>query len=403
MKNPLTMRIASDSERGLSKRIPFTVVALHVAACPAGKDRIWIYDTRQPGLALMLTAAGAKTFYLYRKVHGRPQRVRLGVFPEVTVEQARKFAKQKIGDIANGRDPMADRREARVKGMNLGDLFVWFLSDWAKPRKRSWRDDENRYEKHLKPWAARRLTDITRVDVAALHRRIADETSGATANRVLALLSTMFNKGRLIGWEKDNPCRGVEKFKETSRERFLNADELQRMFAAIETSDTVWQHFFKLLLFTGARRGNLMSAMWSEIDLNNAQWTIPGEKFKNGKSMTIALTGPAMEILKSRKDNGSQYVFPSDRRDGHITKPEHAWRDICKRAKLPGVRIHDLRRTAGSWMVAGGASLAVVGKALGHRTQQTTAVYARLELDPIRKSLESATAAMIAATKGGNQ
>jgi integrase len=391
------MRIAGTSGRKLAKRVGFTVASLKDATCPTGKDRTWLYDRRLPGLAMMVTAAGSKAFYLYRKVKGRPQRVRLGAFPDISIDQARDLARKSTADIANGIDPMAQKREARVKGMNVGELFTWFLEKHAKPRKRSWRDDESRYDNHLKTWAARRLTDLTRADVAALHQRVAADTSGTTANRVLALLSTMFNKARAIGWEKPNPCQGVEKFPEQSRERFLSAEELKRFFEALDNEpDQNWLDLFKLALFTGARKNNILTMRWAELDLDAGRWLIPAAKFKNGKASTVYLPAPALEILARRKGGKSEWVFPSYGTLGHLRRPNRAWTLLCERAKLENLHIHDLRRTLGSWQAAAGTSLHVIGKSLGHSSQQATAVYARLQLDPVRQSVDAATGAMLA-------
>lgn len=390
------MRMAEDGLRNLPKRVAFTVAALQAAACPPGKNRVWIYDSRQPGLGMMVTTTGAKAFYVYRKVAGRPQRVRLGAFPDITVEQARKLTQRTIGEISSGRDPMADRRERRTKEMNLNQLWTWFLETWAKPRKRSWKDDESRYDIHLKAWDDRRITSITRSDVASLHHRVSKSASPTTANRVLSLLSTMFNKARQIGWEGINPCKGIEKFAETSRERFLSADELGRFFAAVEQINPDWRDVFKLALFTGARRSNVLSMQWDELNLTAGQWSIPGLKFKNGKGSIVHLSESAIAILNARK-NKSVFVFPGHGKCGHFANPAKPWADLCRRAKLVGVRLHDLRRTFGSWQAAGGSSLAIIGKSLGHRSQAATAVYARLELDPIKQSVDAATAAMLVA------
>jgi integrase len=134
---------------------------------------------------------------------------------------------------------------------------------------------------------------------------------------------------------------------------------------------------------------------WNEIDLTNGRWAIPGAKFKNGKPQVVHLAPPAVEILKSRRKNDSEWVFPGA--DGHLRKPQRAWRNLCRRANLQDLRIHDLRRTLGSWQAAGGTSLAIIGKSLGHRTAQATAVYARLDLEPVKASVNAAVAAMAAA------
>ena len=399
MAEPM-LRIAGESEKALPKRIAFTVDALNRVKCPAGKDRIWVYDTRQAGLCLMVTNTGAKSFYMYRKVAGRPQRVRLGGF-DISVDQARKLAAKTAGEIAGGSDPMAQKHEARAKTMNKGELWDWFLENHAKPRKRSWKTDKYRWEKHLKSrFEHKRLKDVTRGDVQALMTTIGkDHPTGA--NRLLALLSVMFSKAKLNGYTGTDPTDGIERYKEGSRERFLGSDELPRFLLALEDAHTlpVWKDYFKLLLLTGARRGNLLSARWEDINLDRKEWRIPDAASKSGYAMTVSLAPDAVTILKARA-NKSPYVFANKRsKSGHLQEPRKAWEGLLRRAKLKDVRLHDLRRTLGSWMAAGGASLPMIGRHLGHRTPSVTAVYARLQLDPVRAAVNQATAAMMATGK----
>jgi integrase len=158
---------------------------------------------------------------------------------------------------------------------------------------------------------------------------------------------------------------------------------------------------FALCLWTGQRQGNVRSMTWAELDLSAETWTIPGAKFKNGKPLTVHLSAPAMTILRARKEaaaKGVEWVFPqADNAKRYVTNPVKAWRRVCRAAELPDVRIHDLRRTLGSWQAATGANLSAIGKSLGHRTQATTAVYARLDLDPVKAAVNKATAAIEAA------
>jgi integrase len=208
----------------------------------------------------------------------------------------------------------------------------------------------------------------------------------------------MFNQARTIGWEKGNPCQGVSKFAEQSRERFLSAEELQRFMTALEAEPVqAWKDVFKLCLFTGARRSNVMSMRWEELDLAAGRWTIPAAKFKNGQASTVHLSPQAVQILTDRR-NESEWVFPSTTsKTDHLVNPAKRWDALCKRAKLADLHIHDLRRTLGSWQAAGGSSLQVIGKSLGHRSLAATAVYSRLDLDPVKVSVNAATAAMMAA------
>ena len=395
------LRIATETARAMPKRINFTVDALNRVTCPAGKDRIWVYDTRQAGLAFMRTAKGAAAFYLYRKIDGRPERIRLDGWPDITIDQARKLAARKIGRIAEGENPAQDKRQARAES-TFAEIFQWYIETHAKPHKRTWREDQAKYDQHLANWGSRQLAQIGYGDVQALHLRISKDAPGA-ANRVMALISVVFNKARQIGYTGPNPVKGVTRNREVSRDRFLLPEEMPRFIAAVDAEKLeVWRDFFKFLLFTGARKGNAQEMRWAEVDLQSAVWTIPAENFKTGQPLSIPLTAPALEILARRRaaDPEGQWAFASPDKPGqHIAAPAHAWAAICKRAQLTGLRIHDLRRSFGSWQAATGANLSVIGKSLGHRATQTTAIYARLALDPVRQAADKATAAMLAASR----
>jgi integrase len=322
----------------------------------------------------------------------------LGGFPEIGVEQARKLAAQHNGTIAQGGNPAAERRQIRAE-MTLGELWEHFLEKHAKLKKRSWKTDENRWDNHLADWSGRRLSDIATAVVAALHARIG-RTQPITANRVGALLHTLYEKARKLGYAGPNPAGGLDKFPERPRERYLNAEELPRFFAAIDAEPQPWPDLFRMVLFTGARVGNVMSMRWAEVDLTAETWFIPREKFKAGKPVLVHLPDPAMEVLRVRRaaaDRKAEWVFPSpDDAERHVSRPYNAWSRVCTSAELDDFRIHDLRHTMASWQVATGANLPVVGKTLGHTAQATTARYVTLDLDPVRRAVNLATAAMLA-------
>ncbi|MBF0260397.1 MAG: site-specific integrase, partial [Magnetococcales bacterium] len=262
-------------------------------------------------------------------------------------------------------------------------------------RKKSWKDDESKFRIHLKPIHAKRLSEITKADVARIHSNIGINQP-VFANRVLALVSKVFNVAVELGlWDGTNPATGVRHFKETSRDRFLSGDELQRFMAALgeESSETI-RAFFLVALLTGARRANVLAMRWEQIDPDRAVWRIP--ETKNGTPVTVPLTPMVMEILAGLSRE-SEWVFPSPRASstGHLVEPRKAWERIIARAGIDDAHIHDLRRTMGSWQAITGASLAVIGKGLGHKSQQATAIYARLNLDPVRAAMEKATEAMM--------
>jgi integrase len=299
------------------------------------------------------------------------------------VEQARKEVARMIGEIAQGNDPAGDRRKARGE-TTVGELFALYLDGHAKPHKRSWKEDQAQYERYLARWKARRLSQVHRGDVAALHAKIGRENGHYAANRLLALLSAMFNFAATLGFKGGNPAHGVKKFKEQSRDRFLHADEIKAFFAALSDEAEPWPDLFTLSLLTGARKSNVLAMKWADLDLTRGLWRIGEAESKNKEPLLCVLHPAAVEILRRRadanagKDNPNEYVFPSHGGTGHVTETKTAWKRIVTRAQIKDIRLHDLRRTLGSWQAATGASLSILGRTLGHKNVATTTVCGRL-------------------------
>ena len=385
-------------------RIPFTKPKLATLTAPSPKPGGQsVYDTyhddKEAGLVLLVTSGGSKTFYLSKKINGRPERIKLGRFPDLSVENARKAAAQQKGQIAVGKNPNADRKKLRAD-MSLGGLFEDYMERYSKKHKRSWKYDEREINKFLSHWFKRKLSDITKQEIQRLHETIRDKNGLYQANRLLERLTTMYNKAIEWGWEGQNPATGIKKFREKSRDRFVQTDELPRLFAAIanEANETV-RDYIMLSLLTGARKSNVLAMRWDDISFERLEWRIP--ETKNGEPVTLPLVAQAIEILqRRRRATNLEWVLPSDAsRSGHLADPKRAWARVMKDAGITDLRIHDIRRTLGSYQAITGASLQVIGKSLGHKSQQATAIYARLNLDPVRQSVERATQAMIAAGK----
>ncbi len=369
---------------------------------PADKT-ITYHDTVTTGLKLSVSKAGTYTFFIYRKIKGRPERIKLGNFPSMTVEQARISGSDVNAQIDRKNNPN-DARRAELSEITLKELFDDYLELHAKPHKKSWRNDEMNYKNHLSHWNSRKLSTIKALDIKRLHNKVEKESGGYQANRVHSLIRSMFYKA--IDWEHyqgNNPAKGVERFVEHSRERKLEAEELKAFFKAVsEEQNDVIRDYILISLLTGARRSNVLSMEWKELHLERAEWVIPAEKMKGGKEQTLPLTHEAMQILKERKPNKkSKFVFTSNGKTGHLVEPKKGWVRILKRAGIENLRLHDLRRTLGSWQARTGASLAIIGKTLAHQDQKTTAIYARLDNDPVRESMEKATSAMMNAGKQG--
>jgi integrase len=391
----------------MADEIKFTQATIHKLPLPA-EGRTYYRDTKTPGLHLAVSNSGVRTFFLYKRIAGKPTRLKIGRFPEVSVEDARKEIARLTGQIAQGKNPAADRRKARAE-TTVGELFELYLNGHAKPHKRTWQGDQDQFDRYLAPsWKTRKLSQIRRADVATLHAKIGRNNGPYAANRLLALLSTMFNYAAGLGYEGVNPAKGVKKFKEQSRDRFLRADEIQAFFEALAHEETpqIWQDFFTLSLLSGARRANTQAMKWADLELTRGLWKISEAESKNKEPLLCVLAPQAVEILRRRHaDNAamskpSAYVFPSCGKTGHITEPKGAWKRIITRAGLSDLRVHDLRRTLGSWQAASGASLSIIGQSLGHKNIATTAIYARLDIDPVRASVHAAASAIMEAANG---
>jgi integrase len=379
------------------RKFHFTRERIEALPLPANGQRSYFYDAKVRGLAIAVSPLGKKTFILYRKVSGRPERITIGPFVDLSIDQARTRAEEMNGAIALGTNPAKERRRVRDE-MTLGELFAKFIEEHAKERKKTWADDVGTFNLHLHKWKLRKISSIGKEDVILLHRRIGQGRGRYAANRVVELLCTIFNLAReRWGWNRENPAANVQPYPERKRERFLQGDELPAFFESLaqEVNETVRDYVF-ISLLTGARRSNVQEMRWLEISWDRATWRIP--QTKSGEPQTVALSPIAIRILETRRAASlTQWVFPGTGRSGHLVEPKTAWKRILKRAGIEDLRLHDLRRTLGSWQAATGASLPVIGKSLGHKSLAATQIYAHLELDPVRASVNRATDAMLLA------
>lgn len=428
----------------MTNRINFTKATLENLPLPPTGSRATYHDTRIGGLQLRVTDRGVKTFCVYRRVRfGPPERITLGRFPDLTVEQARTRAQAINAAIAQGENPAEAVREAREEP-TLKAAFDEYLNRYAIPQGRKTVGEmQASFARYLGGLAGKRLSQIPHAEVQKLVNTLGKTRGHATANRTLELLRAVINKA--IAWKLfkgENPAVGVTKFRLPSRDRFVQADELPRLFRALaETDNTLIRDFTLLSLLTGARRANVLAMRWEDISLERSEWRIP--ETKNGTPQTVTLTGEALAILRARRSQASPWVFPGEGRTGHLVSPKKGWKTLfdqdeegelrrriveaggtlpdfrpldgietrlgalrneaqrlgldTSRARIRDLRIHDLRRTMGSWQAKTGASLAIIGKSLNHKSVAATTVYARLDLDPVRDSMERATTAMLAA------
>ncbi len=377
----------------------FTKKSLDALQLPDPGKRLYMYDTRVRGLELMVTEQGTKSFKVYRKLHDKPVRVTLGKYPDMTIEQARNEAQKVITEMLKGKNPNDEKKKLRAE-TTFGELFKMYMERYSREHKKTWKYDERDVPRFLGHLFQRKLSAITKQDVQPIHEKIRIENGLYQANRLLARIHIIYNKAIEWGWEGINPAHGIKKFKEKSRDRFLHPDELPRFFESLdmEQNDTIRDYVY-VSLFTGARRSNVLAMRWEEIHLERREWLIP--ETKNGESLRIHLVDLVLELLKTRLEKYSRraWVFEGPGKTGHLMEPKAGWKRILDRAGIKDLRLHDLRRTLGSWQAATGANSYMIGRTLGHKTSQSTAVYARLNIDPVRDSVEKATEAMLQTIK----
>lgn len=397
------LKLADETTRKPTRRGGFTKAKLQAIKPPA-KGETAIYDDKTPGLIYRVRATGSAGFFLYRKIKGRIVRMKLGEFPTMTIEQARTRAIALIADYNEGKDPAADLRDERGE-MTVGRLWDTYAREHLHPRCRpsTIRNETALFRKHLSALKSRRLSSVKPANVKALHTKIG-RTAPVSANRAVSMLGRLYRyAARHHGYTGPMPAGAVDKYPEEDRERFLSTDELSRFLIACDAEGQPWADFFRLCLATGARSGNIRRMRWDDINAEARTWTIQRTEAKGKRTMTIPLTDAAIAILDRRgiERGESPYVFPAirDKGAGHLSQPARPLKRIIKAAKIDGVTIHDLRRTAGAYLAASGASLPIIGKALGHADLRSTQIYARLSLDPVREAMDKAS--KVTSGKGG--
>ena len=359
------------------------------------------YDDAVKGFGIRVTQAGARAFVLNyrRKADGRERRITIGSHPDWGTAAARDEAKRLKREVDGGADPVGELEVSRG-APTVTDLCTRFLEDHLpRVRPATQRDYHQQVSVDILPALGRmKVAAVSHADVDALHRKISARAP-THANRVLACLSKMFSLSVRWGWRSDNPCRGVERNQESKRHRYLTGAELGRLTKALaELRDQGAANAVRLLLLTGARRGELLAAKWADFDLDAGIWTKPASTTKQRTLHRVPLSAAACRLLTEmrERDDDVEWLFPA-RRTPHRLDIDDAWGVLRKTANIPDVRLHDLRHTYASVLASAGLSLPVIGALLGHATPVTTHRYAHLFDDPLRQATERASAIIIGA------
>lgn len=360
----------------------------------------WHWHAKSEGLALRVQN-GQASFYVYKRLKkGRPLKKRLDA---TTIREAKSEAREVVDQLDKGIDPIERERLKRAPGKTFQALLDNFI-EYAEAHKKSVQQDKDQIKRYLQSWQKKELKEISHEDIKSLHRRIGKENGPYAANRLLSLIHTAYSP-EIAGdlWTGPNPAHGIGKHDEEERERFLTVDELPRLFKALKDEPNITiRDFVLVLLLTGARRSNAAAMKWSDIDIARGIWRIPASESKNGKTMPVALVPQVLQILESRRHattSSEKWVFPTQNakqsKSGHIEDVKTTWKAILKRAKIEDFRLHDLRRSLGSWMAMSGASLPIIGKQLGHKSPQSTQIYARIAGEALAIPVQNATAQIL--------
>ena len=370
----------------------------------------FIWDGDLKGFGIKIAKGGRKSYVCkYRFGNGRSaptRRMTIGAHGSPwTIDQARGEARKILGRAANGEDPAQQKQNVK-KQITVAQLCDHYLENGVATKKASTvATDKGRIERHIKPLLGRKkVPDVTRADI---HRFLQDVAAGktsadvktglrgraivrggkGTASRTVGLLGGIFSFAVDSGMIEINPVRGVKRFADKKGQRYLSKKELVALGQAFR--DGLKQglnpqavSILKLLIFSGARKGEIETLRWSEVDIDIGYLKLTDSK--TGQK-AIPLNAGALDVLtKIVRLDGSPFVFPAHKGEGHYEGASKVWRKLRHMADLEDVRIHDLRHSFASIAVSGGASLPIIGALLGHSDSATTQRYAHLHDDPLK-------------------
>jgi integrase len=375
---------------------------------PAEGERI-VWDDAITGYGVRVSSKGRRTYFIHaRNRAGRQLKMKIGVHGTIAAERAREIAARELGKIAGGDDPAEEKRVAkaaeakRLAIPTVAQLCDRYIADHAQEHKRasSIRDDRALIEKKIKPaLGTKRVPDVEKADIEALHRSM--KKTPYRGNRVLALLSKMFSLA--VSWKlcSDNPVKFVKRYEEQPRQRYLSIAELTRLAEVLATHpNRVTANALRLLLLTGARRGEVLAMTWPQVDRDPGVWVKPSAHTKQKKEHRIPLSPGARAIIEDMRryrKADDEFVFPGrGKGEKPLVELRATWRAVTKAAGISGARVHDLRHTFASLLVSSGHSLPIIGSLLGHTQSATTQRYAHVSDDPQREATDRVDAQIAA-------
>jgi integrase len=392
------------------------------AALPGERDQ-FVWDGELKGFGLKVTPAGRKVYIAQYRLPGRPtQRFTIGRHGSPwTPDGARAEAMSILRHAAEGQDPAAAKRAAKAD-LTIAELCALYLSEGARTKKASTLAmDRSRIEGHVKPLLGRKkLGALTRADIDRFLKDVAagktakDTKTGVrgrsivrggqgVANRSLGMLGAILQFAIEQGLRADNPARGVKKYREGRRTRFLSNDEIARLGEALKAAEAGGTNPYaiaaiRLLVLTGCRKNEILSLKWDEVDIGGGFLRLTDSKTG---AKVVHLGAPARALLASLPRHAdNSFVMCGDRGGAHLVGLQKIWATVRAAANLSDVRLHDLRHSFASVAARSGESLLVIGKVLGHSTSAATGRYAHLSDDPVRLAVDATTNHIASALNG---
>lgn len=348
---------------------------LVVRSLSTSKAQEDVFDTSSAGFGVRVTRHGRKTFFLRYRSRGRQRRLNLGIYPDISLADARKQATVRRGQVAQELDPAGERHLQR-QGPTFAELAAEYLERHAKLNKRTWQEDERKIRRDLGHWGPTKAAEIKQADVLLVLDAVIDRGSPGAANRLLALIRKMFNWGLERDLVEHNPCAGLKPLTPTrSRDRVLSEAEIRALWHALAQELSAVQAAIRLLLLTAQRSVEVRSMRWQDID--GDVWRIPAEVVKGKRAHAVPLSAQALRILDAcRSTSEGEWVSPSPRRKGQPLNGSTLSHTPQRLFGCLGYRwwVHDLRRTAASHMAARGVNRFVIRQILNHADPTVTAV-----------------------------
>ncbi|MGN6497836.1 MAG: tyrosine-type recombinase/integrase [Tsuneonella sp.] len=373
-------------------RVTLDAAFCAAAECQYGKKKTDYWDKDGSGFVLEVRESGGKTYYLrYLEVNGRQRQLKIGRWQDVTFAAAKKKAQRLRSEVVLGGDPLGDKQRKRLVP-TFAEVAQQHIDHDRSCLKRP-ENTEAVMNTHLLPkWGRMRLDEIKQQDIAKWLAQLRQEYAPATVEKLRMMLGRSFELARRWGLPgaEINPVRGIPRFKfDNARQRFLTAKEAERLlYEADRSRNKRLGALVRLLLLTGARKTELLTAEWKHVDLERRAWFIPDSK--TGKARHVPLSSEAVRVIETLpRLKDCKYMLANPRTKKPYTCLKHPFDAARRKAKISDLRIHDLRHSAASFMINAGVDLFAVGRILGHADHQSTMRYSHLANDTLLAAVEA--------------